>query len=249
MKYLLLFTAFLVFVACETKQPIIPTEENPAAEGFNLSKSDPVAIALADSIMIASGGRKAWDETQYLKWNFFGSRRHIWNKKTGDLVIFGIRDSFKIKMNINDLSGEVFMDDRYLTKEDSLDQYLQKGKEMWINDAYWVFLPYKLKDSGVTLKKLEKDTMSNGVLAERLQLSFNNVGVTPDNKYIVYLEPRTNLLSQWDFYSKFDDEKARFSTPWADYKKHGDIFLSGDRGGDYQITEIAIGDTLAHYFD
>lgn len=245
--YSLFSILFLCSCLSETKQVFI--DKNPPADGFNILGSDPEAIAIADSVMLASGGRQAWDETTYLKWNFFGSRRHIWNKKTGDLVIEGIRDSFLIKMNLEEMTGEVFMDDRMLTKQDSLDKYLKKGKEMWINDAYWVFLPYKLKDSGVTLKYLEKDSMANGELAERIQLSFQEVGVTPENKYIVYVDPKTNLLKQWDFYTNFDDKKARFTTPWNDYSKHGNLMLSGNRGGDYLISEIAVGDTLSRYFD
>ena len=86
-------------------------------------------------------------------------------------------------------------------------------------------------------------------MAERIQLSFNDVGVTPENKYIVYVDPFTNELAQWDFYPTADSEKPRFSTPWTDYKKHGNLKLSGDRGGNYQITEIAVGDSLAKFFE
>jgi hypothetical protein len=44
---------------------------NPAAEGFNESGSDAKAMAIADEVMQAMGGRKAWDKTRYLSWKFF----------------------------------------------------------------------------------------------------------------------------------------------------------------------------------
>ena len=48
--------------------------ENPAAEGFNMEGSDPKAISIADEVMTAMGGRKNWNNTRYITWNFFGAR-------------------------------------------------------------------------------------------------------------------------------------------------------------------------------
>ena len=44
-------------------------------------------------------------------------------------------------------------------------------------------MPYKLKDSGVTLKYKGQDTLETGHPAEKLQLTFEEVGKTPENKY------------------------------------------------------------------
>ncbi len=249
MKAQFVLVFFWILVSCSVQQESTNQVINPPAVGFNEEASDPKAIALADSVMNASGGRKAWDETKYLRWNFFGARRHTWNKHNGDLIIEGIRDSFLIHMNLQDMTGTVYMNDRFLTKQDSLDQYLEKAKEMWINDSYWIFLPYKLKDSGVTLSYLERDSTLDGQLAERIELQFDQVGVTPDNKYIVYVDPQTKRIVQWDFYRDATDEKARFSTPWTDYKGHGNLLLSASRGENYLLEDIAVGDSLVRYFD
>ena len=55
-------------------------------------------------------------------------------------------------MNIHSMKGKVKMGGEELSHPDSLSKYLEKGKNMWINDSYWLVMPYKLKDSGVTLK-------------------------------------------------------------------------------------------------
>ncbi|HHL71578.1 MAG TPA: hypothetical protein ENJ29_03615, partial [Bacteroidetes bacterium] len=47
-------------------------EANPPAPGFNLADSDARAIAIADEVMQALGGRRAWDKTRYITWRFFG---------------------------------------------------------------------------------------------------------------------------------------------------------------------------------
>lgn len=222
--------------------------QNIAADGFNISESDSKAVSIADEVMEAMGGRKAWDETRYLKWNFFGSRIHIWDKLTGDLIINGIRDTFDIRMNINTNTGRVNYKGIELTAQDSLKKYLDKGKSMWINDAYWVFMPHKLKDSGVTLKYVAKDTTLNGRQADVLSLSFKDVGNTPENMYYVYVDDSTRLVSQWDFYSDKKDTIAQFKTPWEDYNLYDRVLLSRSRGGDYIIGDLSASDTLSRYF-
>ena len=47
--------------------------DNPPAEGFNAEESSPFAVILADQVMNSMGGRKAWDDTNVLYWNFFGA--------------------------------------------------------------------------------------------------------------------------------------------------------------------------------
>ncbi|NNF36066.1 MAG: hypothetical protein HKN68_18320 [Saprospiraceae bacterium] len=250
MKYLLLsiIASTLLTIGCNAPSNKEVEYGNPEAEGFNIQDSDPEAIAIADEVMEAMGGRKAWDGTKYIKWNFFNSRRHVWNKHTNDVVIEGIRDTFTINMNIDSELGSVKLGGTELTKADSLDKYLKRGKGMWINDAYWLVMPYKLKDSGVTLKFLGKDTTQQGVMSDVLELTFESVGNTPDNKYEVYVDPDSRLVTQWDFYTKYTDSLPRFQIPWDNWQKHGDIMLSGDRGGNRQLTEVAVGDSLAMYF-
>ena len=239
---------FLFLLSCKPQAEEAAPIENPPAEGFNLEASDEKAIEIADAVMEALGGRKAWDETQYISWNFFGSRKHVWNKMTNDVVIEGIRDTFLIKMNIESMEGTVNYHGNELTKADSLDKYLDRGKGMWINDAYWLVMPYKLKDSGVTLKYLRQDTTQQGVMSDVLELTFEEVGNTPDNKYEIYVDPDSKLVTQWDFYTRYTDSLPRFQIPWLNYEKYGNIMLSGDRGGNRQLTGIAVGDSLSRFF-
>ena len=81
MKQLLALAIILLSIQWSCTSPdkspqedVESTEINPAAEGFNLEASDEKAIALADEVMEAMGGRKNWDATRYIRWNFFGRR-------------------------------------------------------------------------------------------------------------------------------------------------------------------------------
>jgi len=216
---------------------------NPAAEGFNLEASDAEAIAVADEVMEALGGRKAWDETRYITWTFFGRRTLWWDKKTGDVRIEVPADSAVYLVNIHDKTGKVLLNGTDISSTDSLDQYLERAESIWINDAYWLVMPYKLKDSGVTLKYVGQDTMQGGAPADVLQLTFEEVGRTPDNKYLVYVDEEDRLVKQWQFFGNYEDPEPRFTTPWLNYEQHGSILLSGDRGNN-KLTDIAVSESM-----
>ena len=204
-------------------------ESNPAAPGFDMAHSDPAAVELADSIMTAMGGRKNWDKTRFISWNFFGRRNLTWDKVEGKVRIESTPDSTIYLVNINDLTGRVQIKGQELTEPDSLKKMLARGKSIWINDSYWLCMPFKLKDTGVTLKYLGEDTARNGMRCNVLELTFQNVGDTPENKYRIYVDLKDNLVKQWAYYKEASQDSASQVWPWDNYKKYGGLLLSADR--------------------
>ncbi len=222
-------------------------EPNPPAEGFDLQGSDPQAIEIADRVMVELGGRQAWNESRFMTWSFFGQRRHLWDKQTGDIRIEGAdRETerpYLILMNLYEKQGRAWKDGAPVTDPDELAEMLEHGESVWINDSYWMFMPYKLKDSGVTLKYLGTGQMLDGRPAEILQLTFEAVGRTPQNKYLVYVAADSGLVEQWDYYADATDEEPGFSSPWHNWQRYGRILLSDNRG-ERGHTDIAVLDAL-----
>ena len=68
--------------------------------------------------------------------------------------------------------------------------------------------------------------------------------MTPQNKYDVWVDQASGMVTQWAYYLNNTDAEPKFKTPWANWTKHGKIMLSGDRGK-MQLTEIAVYDQLA----
>ena len=247
--YLVILSVCIGLISCNkkpaeqtaevTESEEMETYENYPAEGFDVDGSDFNAIVIADRVMKAMGGRKAWDETRYISWNFFGSRKLLWDKWTGDVRVEYLKSDLNIIVNIHDLSGKVQKDGEEMTNSDSLRKYLDIGKRRWINDSYWLVMPYKLKDSGVTLSFLEEDSTLAGKKSYLLELTFKDVGVTPQNYYEVWVDEETNLVSQWAFYRTHGQTEANFVMPWQDYKQYGKILLSGDRGKRH-LTDIKV---------
>jgi len=212
---------------------------NPAADGFNAEASDETAIQWADKVMEAMGGRESWDTTRFLHWNFFGRRTLLWDKQEGKVRIESPGDSMTYLVDLFNNTGQVKKGNAVMTQPDSIAKYVERGRRIWINDSYWLVMPFKLKDSGVTLKHVGQDTTLAGSMAEVLSLTFESVGVTPQNKYLVYIDPATNLVNQWDFFTNADDEAPRFAMPWKGYQSYGALKLSGDRGKP-QLSDIAV---------
>lgn len=232
--YLFIITLIVSFIACTqnsktTSNQAATMDENPPATGFNITASDQKAIALADATMKAMGGRTAWDKLHYVAWNFFGARDLVWDKQTGRVRIDFPKDSSIYLVNVNTMEGKVWRKGQEITQADSLKKYLNIAKSIWINDAYWLVMPFKLKDSGVTLKYLRQDTIQGGAAADVLELTFEKVGDTPENKYEVFIDKYDNLVKQWAFFPKADMEKAAAIWPWDNYKNYKGLMLSGDR--------------------
>lgn len=245
MKYLLYFIPLLLAFSCQTEPTATEPEivGNPAAEGFNTADSDERAIEIADQVMEAMGGRQNWEDTRYLTWNFFGGRTHFWDKQTGDVQIELLKDNTTIFFNLADESkGNVVKNDEPIAA-DSVAYYVEQGRKMWNNDAYWLIMPFKLKDNGVTLNYVGSDTTLQGEKAEVLKLTFDDVGDTPQNRYMIYVTADDNLVKQWDYYRMSTDSVPAFALPWTDYQQYGDILLSGNRG-ERQLTDIAVYDNL-----
>ena len=183
---------------------------------------------IVDQIESAMGGRKAYDAIQTLEWNFVG-RKLYWNKWTGDVRVENPKDNQVVLVNINTMKGQAFENGILITDTDKSTALLQRAKEWWINDSYWLVMPWKLKDTGVNLSYVKEDKLEDGKDAIILQMTFDGVGVTPENKYWVYVEKDTKLIKQWAFYKNFNDENPAFLKPWSDYKEVAKVLFSYDR--------------------
>ena len=244
MRFLLMITllTLILLSACGDANTISTT--NPAAEGFNQAASDAKAIELADQVMTAMGGREAWDDTKVISWSFFGKRHLVWDKHTGDVRITSPGDSTVYLVNVFSGKGEIMVRDTVIEDAKRKQELLEKAKSIWINDSYWLVMPFKLKDSGVTLKYLGEGVMQDGTPAHILQLTFKEVGVTPNNKYHVWIDHSDDLLKQWAFYRDHDKEEPNYIRPWDNYQPYGKILLSADRSDKVGPSDVHVYDQV-----
>lgn len=202
-------------------------------------ENDPKASKIADEVMNAMGGEKVWKNTRHFHWNFFGARTLIWDKWTGDVRIDIPKDEITYLLNINTMEGKAMVKGEEITDATELQNALEKAKSIWINDSYWLIMPFKLQDPGVTLTYEGEKATETGAMSDVLGLTFENVGLTPQNKYLVFVDKNSRLVTQWAFYRNAADEKPGFVLPWGEYKAYGKLLLSGDRG-ERDLTDIKV---------
>lgn len=186
------------------------------------------ANAIVEEMLAAMGGIQNYNNIHYLEWEFT-SRKLYWNKWTGDVRVENPKAKQVILVNVNTLKGKAFENGVLVTNSKKSAEMLQQAKEWWINDSYWLVMPWKLQDAGVKLTYIKEAKLPDGKSASILQLTFSSVGVTPNNKYWVYVEKDSHLIKQWAYYKNFDDKEPTFLKPWDDYKKVGSVLLSYDR--------------------
>ncbi len=188
-------------------------------------------MALAERTLEAMGGAAAWEATRFLRFNFFGFRLHYWDRYTGRHRVEGkTRDgvSYLVLHNIHSHAGQVFLNGELQSGEPAK-EWLDRAYSMWINDTYWLIMPYKLRDPGVTLR-YDGEEQIDGVTYDKLHLAFAGVGLTPGDQYWAYLNRETGLMDLWAYVLedyKPDQPPTRWF--WRDWQRHGQILLAARR--------------------
>ena len=198
--------------------------------------SDPQAVKIADEVMAALGGKDAWDKTRYLRFDFgftrdgkLQTRSHTWDKWTGRYRLEGLDAEgkpFVVLMNVNTREGQAWVEGRKAGAEDEKKR-VERAYGAWINDTYWLLMPYKLRDPGVNLR-YEGEAAEGGTTYDKLALSFDNVGLTPKDRYWVWVNRGTKQVDRWDFVLKGEDVPPT-TFHWKDWRAVGAVKLAGKR--------------------
>ena len=182
------------------------------------------ARAVAEKVIEAMGGWESWKSTRYLRFSFFGFRTHYWDKDTGRYRVSwtdrGSGHSQVILMNLNSKKGKVYTDGIEVTDVKTRDQFLERARRAWINDTYWLLMPYKLFDPGVELTYSGEEVI-NGTTYDILHLSFNDVGVTPGDEYWAYINRETSLMDKWVYLLQLREgqtERSRGEWKWNSWR-------------------------------
>jgi serine/threonine protein kinase len=207
--------------------------------------SDPRAIAIADRAMKALGGFDAWNATRYLRFDFVVHhegkrvvwRSHTWDKWTGRYRLDAKtkpgdsppgKDSqpYLALTNVNTSEGSVHVQGRPLDADDEK-WYLKKAQAVWVNDTYWLLMPYKMRDPGVILTYGGEEKDGEQVW-DKVILTFDNVGMTPKDKYWAYVNRVTGLVDRWDYILN-GGPGPPVPWTWRNWTRHGAILLASER--------------------
>ncbi len=126
-------------------------------------------------------------------------------------------------------AGQVFIDGSPEEAEDVKAKFLTRAYGAWVNDTYWLLMPYKLLDPGVELQDLGTVTL-DGHHYTKLGLSFGSVGLTPGDRYWAYVDQTSNLVTRWQYILENQDpDSAPTTWTWGNWQRHGQVLLSDTR--------------------
>jgi hypothetical protein len=214
--------------------------------GAETPASEPKAVAIADQVMRSLGGKQAWDDLRGLRWSFGAevndtvrsTRRHAWDKHTGWHRVEGTNrqgQPFVLIHNLDTGAGHAWVAGQAV-EGDSLARLLDTAKRMWINDTYWMLMPYKMRDPGVTLRYAGEATV-DGATFDKVAMSFENVGVTPGDRYWVFVNRKSGRVERWEMILEGSPPDAKPSAyTWEGWQQHGGLwFPTAHRDGSRNV--------------
>jgi len=182
------------------------------------------------------GGVAAWERTRFVHWNYFGRRRHWWDRETGDVRIEV--DDVVFLMNVRNRRGRVFRAGEEVTDIGRLKLLLSQCYEMWSNDSYWMFMPFQLFDPGVVLHLVGTSELQAGRPADLLEVTFEGRAHRPHARYLVHVARDTGLVEAWDYYVDRGDAEPEFAAvPWSHWERFRGILLATQhgQGADWEV--------------
>lgn len=203
------------------------------------AKSDPQAVELAVKTLRNMGGLRAWNRTHYLAWSWRG-QYHVWDKFENNFR--WEKDTLVVIANLNTREGKAYSKGQDISETEAGKKLIKNMYPVWANNSYWFIMPFKLLDKGVTLKYRGPGQTKAGEQADLVELTFKEVGVTPDNRYLLAIDKKSGLITEWSFFRNYADKKPNFTMAWTDYRTYGKIKLSSGRGEDPKMgmTHIAV---------
>jgi len=210
----------------DAPSPATGTQPASAAPG----EADAASAAIVQQMTDAMGGQQTWDNLPYFRFDFVVVRegkevvrfRHWWDKRNGRCRVEGPDDKGRTVtaiFTLKDKKGKSFTDGIVDTDPANIASIIQMGYERWVNDTYWIIMPFKLRDPGARLKHARTHRTEDGNEYDVLELSFGTgVGLTPGDRYWLHVNRATHLIDRWEMLLQSEKPPPQSATweAWTD---------------------------------
>ena len=235
-KFIFYIYCLILFasLACQSNSN---QEKARQSNGFDAEKSDPKAIEVVDAMQKVLGMPDHWRQARYFSYHWIVSKdgqtlvdhRHDWDRFTNRYRLEGTNrrgQHFVALFNTETKAGEVYLDGKKVTVDSTKQKIIENSYGSFINDSYWLIMPYKLKESGVVLK-YDGPKDLDGKLFDVVKVTFESVGLTPQDTYWAYIDPEDHFMKKWDFFLQgWPAEHGRSSANWEDWQDFNGIKLA-----------------------
>ncbi len=204
---------------------------------------DPAAVTVAKRTLDAMGGEKAFGAVRTLTYDFVVDRdgkevaryHHVWDRWDGRYRVEGKNREGKPFLTIFNVqqhgAGRAWLDGKELSGDD-LKKALERGYARFINDSYWLLMPSKMMDPGVSLAS-EGEQTRDGKTYDVVRLTFaDGIGLTPKDTYWAYVSKESGLMERWEMVLTGEQSKDRSGYDWTEWKDVGGIRLAMKKAGE-----------------
>jgi len=191
---------------------------------------DPKAVETARDMMQAMGGVEAWNSARIVSFDFkvtvngtmVANNAHLWDRKGGryriermpkdgkrEVILFNIADYER------DKQGSAYLDGKKL-EGDAAKKSLEAGYASYINDTWWLAMPWKWMQTGVNLKYLGPQPCGRET-CDVVELTFDHVGLTPGDMYHAFVSRKSHLMIHWEYVLQ-SGRKGSWDWQYGDHK-------------------------------
>jgi hypothetical protein len=239
----------LLAVACGSDAPADRAgAESPAGEsavgeravGPAYSFSDPDVTRVYQRMMSTIAPENGWERARYLEFDRgspAGSvRRHRWDRWEGRARVEAeVEGGTMVALFETDrpTEGRVWLDGTEVTGGDA-EALLAGAYRTHINDGYWLLMPFKWDDPGVTTRYLGSQEDEDGRRWEVVELAFDDgIGITPQNMYHAFVNMETGRMERWHHFA--NPEASPSPSEWTEWARYGPIELAQNRRVDGEV--------------
>ncbi|HEY0674335.1 MAG TPA: hypothetical protein VGD27_18820 [Longimicrobiales bacterium] len=214
------------------------SQVNRAPNGAATENLADTAIArIYNRMLTAMGGADAWERARYFEFDFVvlrdgrevSRRSHRWDRHRGDyrLAYTLGGDTVVSVFNVNNPGGGAARVNGAEIAGAREDSVLRASYARHINDSYWLLMPYKWRDPGVSLAYQGRQTDPDGKEWDVVKLTFAQVGLTPQNEYLAFVSPATGLMERWHHFPRAGAQPAIYD--WNRWQRFGPIVLATEK--------------------
>lgn len=203
---------------------------------------DAASAKVLDALESAMGGRAAWEAMPSLRFDWVVERdgkeamraQHLWDRARGRYrVDWRTREGAEIRtaFDLATRTGKAMVNG-VAAAPAAVDSLMKSGYGRFINDSYWLLMPWKLRDPGVRVEHAGAEAI-DGRQYDVLHVSFASVGLTPGDHYWAWIDRDTHRMDRWAFFLEGMEgeparDKARAWT-WSDWRQSGGAWFAADR--------------------
>jgi len=236
-------------VACGEGTPGNREAEAPGIRDHQFN--DPDVTRIHTRMIDAMAPDKGWERTRYLEFDWAVSRpegqpplvrSHRWDRWEGEARVEAPTQEggryVAIFNTADPASGRAWVDGVEIFGE-AAESRLEGAYRAHINDAYWLIMPFKWTDPGVVVRYLgamvreDADAGDDSRPWEVVELSFEEVGLTPQNRYRAWIEPETGRMERWEHFSNAEANAS--PSNWGEWTQSGPLLLALHRSSAGQL--------------